>query len=183
MNYNPYFPGGAISMARVLYDGLVEYDDGTPATTSQMAKDVVTFLNWAAEPEHDVRKQYGIKAVILFSALTAMSLYIKRFKWSVIKSRKISKCCITYVLQLWTDVLLVHSLHPSDRTWLQALIMWEAQRVSGVSAHYGCGWFTSIVEIRDLILYYIDSLCVSSSVKVSVLSTQEVDGNGYNFHS
>jgi len=29
MNYNPYFPGGAISMARVLYDGLVEYDDGT----------------------------------------------------------------------------------------------------------------------------------------------------------
>ena len=29
MNYNPYFPGGAISMARVLYDGLVEYDDST----------------------------------------------------------------------------------------------------------------------------------------------------------
>ncbi|KAF8972649.1 cytochrome C1 family-domain-containing protein [Flammula alnicola] len=62
MNYNPYFPGGAISMARVLFDGLVEYDDGTPATTSQMAKDVVTFLSWAAEPEHDERKKYGIKA-------------------------------------------------------------------------------------------------------------------------
>jgi hypothetical protein len=28
MNYNPYFPGGAIAMARVLFDGLVEYDDG-----------------------------------------------------------------------------------------------------------------------------------------------------------
>lgn len=28
LNYNPYFPGGAIGMARVLYDGLVEYDDG-----------------------------------------------------------------------------------------------------------------------------------------------------------
>jgi ubiquinol-cytochrome c reductase cytochrome c1 subunit len=40
MNYNPYFPGGAIGMARILYDGLVEYPDGTPATTSQMAKDV-----------------------------------------------------------------------------------------------------------------------------------------------
>jgi ubiquinol-cytochrome c reductase cytochrome c1 subunit len=89
MNYNPYFPGGAISMARVLFDGVVEYDDGTPATTSQLAKDVVTFLNWAAEPEHDERKQYGIKAVILFSALTAISLYVKRFKWSVVKSRKI----------------------------------------------------------------------------------------------
>jgi len=88
MNYNPYFPGGAISMARVLFDGLVEYDDGTPATTSQMAKDVVTFLSWAAEPEHDERKKNGIKAVILFSALFALSLYVKRFKWTPLKNRK-----------------------------------------------------------------------------------------------
>jgi cytochrome c1 len=28
LNYNPYFPGGAIGMARVLFDGLVDYDDG-----------------------------------------------------------------------------------------------------------------------------------------------------------
>lgn len=62
---------------------------GTPATTSQMAKDVVTFLNWAAEPEHDERKKAGLKAVILFSTLTVISLYVKRFKWSVIKNRKI----------------------------------------------------------------------------------------------
>ena len=26
-----------------------------------MAKDVVTFLNWAAEPEHDERKKAGLK--------------------------------------------------------------------------------------------------------------------------
>ena len=108
MNYNPFFPGGAISMARVLFDGLVEYDDGkhaplrshityrtcfrpqgTPATTSQMAKDVVTFLHWASEPEHDERKKIGLKAVILFSALTAISLYVKRAKWAGIKTRKI----------------------------------------------------------------------------------------------
>ncbi len=31
MNYNPYFPGNAISMARVLFDGLVEYEDGKHA--------------------------------------------------------------------------------------------------------------------------------------------------------
>lgn len=29
-------------MPRLLFDGLVEYEDGTPATTSQMAKDVGT---------------------------------------------------------------------------------------------------------------------------------------------
>ena len=56
-----------------------------------MAKDVVTFLSWAAEPEHDERKQYGLKAVILYAGLTAISLYVKRFKWTVLKSRKISK--------------------------------------------------------------------------------------------
>ncbi|KAG8967401.1 cytochrome c1 [Tulasnella sp. 419] len=89
LNYNPYFPGGAIAMARVLFDGLVEYEDGTPATTSQMAKDVVTFLNWAAEPEHDDRKKIGLQAVIIFSTLTALSLYTKRFKWTPIKNRKI----------------------------------------------------------------------------------------------
>ncbi|KAF8899602.1 cytochrome C1 family-domain-containing protein [Gymnopilus junonius] len=89
MNYNPYFPGGAISMPRVLFDGLVEYDDGTPATTSQMAKDVTTFLSWAAEPEHDERKKYGIKAVIIFSTLFVISVYVKRFKWGPIKNRKL----------------------------------------------------------------------------------------------
>ena len=34
----------------LLSDGLVEYNDGTEATEEQMAKDVVTFLAWAAEP-------------------------------------------------------------------------------------------------------------------------------------
>ena len=51
LHYNPYFPGGAIAMPKMLVDGGVEYDDGTPATETQMAKDVTTFLAWAAEPE------------------------------------------------------------------------------------------------------------------------------------
>lgn len=89
LNYNPYFPNGGIAMARVLFDGLVEYEDGTPATTSQMAKDVVTFLNWASEPELDDRKRMGLKAVITLSALWAVSVWVKRFKWGNIKSRKI----------------------------------------------------------------------------------------------
>jgi ubiquinol-cytochrome c reductase cytochrome c1 subunit len=28
LHYNKYFPGGAIAMARSLYDDLVEYEDG-----------------------------------------------------------------------------------------------------------------------------------------------------------
>ncbi|TIA93575.1 hypothetical protein E3P99_00074 [Wallemia hederae] len=90
MNFNPYFPGGGIAMGRVLFDGLVEYDDGTPATTTQMAKDVATFLSWASEPEHDDRKKMGFQAVIILSAMTAISLYVKRLKWSPIKTRKLT---------------------------------------------------------------------------------------------
>ncbi|RMD44350.1 hypothetical protein DV735_g813, partial [Chaetothyriales sp. CBS 134920] len=89
LNFNPYFPGTGIAMARVLFDGLVEYEDGTPATTSQMAKDVVEFLNWAAEPEADDRKKMGYKAIILTTALFALSVWVKRYKWSPIKTRKI----------------------------------------------------------------------------------------------
>ncbi|CAJ0765740.1 20675_t:CDS:2 [Entrophospora sp. SA101] len=87
--YNPYFPGGSIAMARALHDGLIEYEDGTPATTSQMAKDVTTFLNWAAEPEHDARKKMGLKAIAILSIMLALSVYLKRWKWTTIKSRKI----------------------------------------------------------------------------------------------
>ena len=76
-------------MARTLFDGVVEYEDGTPATTSQMAKDVSTFLAWAAEPEHDDRKKMCLKATIILTSLTVLSIYLKRFKWAPIKSRKI----------------------------------------------------------------------------------------------
>ncbi|SCU85500.1 LAFA_0D16028g1_1 [Lachancea sp. 'fantastica'] len=87
-NYNPYFPGGSIAMARVLFDELVEYEDGTPATTSQMAKDVTAFLHWCSEPEHDERKRLGIKAVIVLSSLYLISVWVKKFKWAGIKNRK-----------------------------------------------------------------------------------------------
>lgn len=87
--YNPYFPGGAISMAQALYNEIIEYEDGTPATQSQLAKDVTTFLKWTAEPEHDTRKRMIIKTVMIFSVLIGISYYMKRHKWSVIKSRKL----------------------------------------------------------------------------------------------
>ena len=76
-------------MARVLYDGLVEYEDGTPATASQMAKDVVEFLNWSAEPEMDSRKKMGIKVLIIGGLLFGLSIWVKKYKWTNIKTRKL----------------------------------------------------------------------------------------------
>jgi len=87
--YNPYFPGGAIGMAQALYNEIIEYSDGTPATLSQLAKDVCTFLKWAAEPEHDTRKRMFIKVMVILSILTGVSYYYKRLKWAPVKSRKI----------------------------------------------------------------------------------------------
>ncbi|KAH9860318.1 cytochrome c1 [Plenodomus biglobosus] len=89
LNFNPYFPGTGIAMARVLYDDLVEYDDGTKASTSQMAKDVVEFLNWTAEPEMDDRKKMGWKVLAVTSVLFAISVWVKRYKWAPLKTRKL----------------------------------------------------------------------------------------------
>jgi ubiquinol-cytochrome c reductase cytochrome c1 subunit len=109
MNYNPFFPGGAISMARVLFDGLVEYEDGKRCISgvSIILTMVLFFLQvpllrpprWPRtlslsfigplNQNIDERKKIGLKAVILFSALTAISLYVKRAKWAGIKTRKI----------------------------------------------------------------------------------------------
>jgi ubiquinol-cytochrome c reductase cytochrome c1 subunit len=116
LNFNPYFPGTKIAMARVLYDGLVEYPDGTPATTSQMAKDVVTFLNWASEPEHDDRKRMGAQALAIISTLFALSIWVKRFKWAGVKVSH-----DRYMLSLCTHA--DHHPSPSCRaeSWYTAL--------------------------------------------------------------
>jgi len=88
--FNPYFPGGAISMAQAIYNETIEYSDGTPAYASQLTKDVCTFLKWAAEPEYDTRQEMALKAMFIFSVLISISYYYKRHKWSTLKSRKIA---------------------------------------------------------------------------------------------
>lgn len=90
LHYNPYFPGGAIAMPKPIDDGQVEYEDGTPATTSQMAKDVAMFLAWTAEPEHDERKKNGMAWLVAIAAGLAVTGFYKRFRWSILKTRKIT---------------------------------------------------------------------------------------------
>ncbi|MBA0615286.1 hypothetical protein Godav_015440 [Gossypium davidsonii] len=89
LHYNPYFPGGAIAMPKMLNDGAIEYEDGTPATEAQMGKDVVTFLSWAAEPEMEERKLMGFKWIFVLSLALLQAAYYRRLKWSVLKSRKL----------------------------------------------------------------------------------------------
>lgn len=75
--YNPYFPGGKISMAPPLMDGLVDYQDGTGNSKDQLARDLVNFLQWAAEPEMEMRKRMGVK-VMLFLAIFTLLFYLAK---------------------------------------------------------------------------------------------------------
>ncbi|MEI6730248.1 MAG: cytochrome c1 [Pseudomonadota bacterium] len=83
--YNHFFPGHWISMPPPLSDGSVTYQDGTRASIDQMARDVVTFLQWAAEPEMQARKQMGLKVLIFLSILTTFLYIIKRRIWKNVK--------------------------------------------------------------------------------------------------
>jgi ubiquinol-cytochrome c reductase cytochrome c1 subunit len=79
--YNPYFPGGNILMPPPLAEGQVSYSDGTKASVEQMSKDVVTFLQWAAEPEMEARKEMGIKVLIYLAIFTGFMYVAKRNLW------------------------------------------------------------------------------------------------------
>ncbi len=85
---NETFPGGFISMPPPLSDGLVEYSDGTPATTEQMAKDVSAFLMWAAEPHMTARKEAGVRNFIFLVVLAALLYLTNKKLWKAIKKRK-----------------------------------------------------------------------------------------------
>ncbi|KYN01841.1 Cytochrome c1-2, heme protein, mitochondrial, partial [Cyphomyrmex costatus] len=88
--FNIYFPGNVMSMAQMLSTGVVEYDDGTPSTISQMAKDIVEFLSWTSSQEFDVRKRMFIKAVGICILLLASVGHYMRFVWSHHRSRQIA---------------------------------------------------------------------------------------------
>lgn len=79
--FNHIFPGNAISMPPQVMDDLVSYADGTKATKEQITHDVVTFLNWAAEPELDARKSMGLKVMIFLGIFTALLYALKRQIW------------------------------------------------------------------------------------------------------
>ena len=86
--YNKYMPGNKIKMSAPLSDGLVEYSDSTQATTAQMAKDVTTFLVWAAEPHLEAQHRMGFKAIIYLIILFTLVYMSKQKVWSQYTSKK-----------------------------------------------------------------------------------------------
>lgn len=84
-HYNPYFAGGIIKMPPPLSAGQVSYQDGTNTSLEQEAHDVVSFLQWAAEPEMEARKRMGMKVMLFLAAMTGFFIAAKKRIWSKIE--------------------------------------------------------------------------------------------------
>jgi ubiquinol-cytochrome c reductase cytochrome c1 subunit len=72
-------------MPPVLNPGQVEYADGTEATVDQMARDVSSFLAWAAEPELETRRQMGIRMILFLIVLGGLTYAVKRKVWADVR--------------------------------------------------------------------------------------------------
>ena len=84
--YNAFMYGNNIKMPNPLSEGLIEYNDGTLATEEQMAKDVVTFMAWAAEPHLEARHKIGFKAIIYLIIITILVYFSMKKLWSRVES-------------------------------------------------------------------------------------------------
>ncbi|MDX2235466.1 MAG: cytochrome c1 [Hyphomonadaceae bacterium] len=85
LSYNRYFPGYWISMAAPLSPERVIYADGTEATVDQMARDVVAFLSWAADPKETDRRRAGFAVLIYLAILTGLLYVAYRQVWRNVK--------------------------------------------------------------------------------------------------
>ena len=85
--YNKYMYGNKIKMPIPLSDGQVEYADGTEASAEQMAKDVVTFMMWAAEPHLETRHKMGFRVIIYLFILSILVYFSMKKIWSRIETK------------------------------------------------------------------------------------------------
>lgn len=86
--YNKYYPGNVIAMPKPLNDGQVTYPKGAngqpvvPEVTAQYAKDVTSFLMWAAEPHMEARKRLGLRVLLFLAVLSGLLYYVKKRVWA-----------------------------------------------------------------------------------------------------
>ena len=90
--WNPYFPGGWIGMPAPLSDEMIDFDDGTPASVSQMSKDVCCFLSWCAEPWMDERKYSFTKLQLTSMAVIPFTFYWYKTRFNMAKLRRLRVC-------------------------------------------------------------------------------------------
>ena len=81
MYYNKWIAGNQTAMPNPLYDGSVDYDDGTDNNYKQLAEDITVFLTWAAEPELEKRKSMGIKVILFFIIFGLLAYLSKKRLW------------------------------------------------------------------------------------------------------
>jgi cytochrome c1 len=84
-HYNPYFKGGYIGMADqlspIVEAGAITFEDGTQVTKQQLAKDVVTFLQWASDPKQEQRKSMGLQVMAYLLLLSGLLYLAYRQVW------------------------------------------------------------------------------------------------------
>ncbi|CAN5328514.1 cytochrome c1 [soil metagenome] len=80
--YNHIYPGHAIKMPKPISDGQVTFDDGSPATVQQYAKDVSAFLMWTAEPHLEARKRLGLQVMLFLLVLSGLLYFTKKKVWA-----------------------------------------------------------------------------------------------------
>ena len=73
-------------MAQQLSENMVQYSDGTPSTEEQMAKDVVTFLAWAAEPHLEARHKMGFKVILYLLIISILVFYSMKKIWARVET-------------------------------------------------------------------------------------------------
>ncbi|MGQ0527089.1 MAG: cytochrome c1 [Alphaproteobacteria bacterium] len=81
-HYNAAMPGHIIAMLAPLSADMVMYEDQTPQTVAQYARDVSHFLTWAADPYMEDRKRMGVKVILFLAVFTVIMYAVKRKVWS-----------------------------------------------------------------------------------------------------
>jgi ubiquinol-cytochrome c reductase cytochrome c1 subunit len=93
LHYNPYFISAPyLAMPPPLSDDLVTYaqnkdesaENDVPETTDQYAKDVTSFLMWAAEPHMVDRKAMGLTVMVFLVIFAGLVYYTKKKVWAAL---------------------------------------------------------------------------------------------------
>ena len=79
---NTAFPGGWISMAPPLSDGIVEFADGHNNDVHHLSEDVAAFLMWTAEPKLVARKQAGMTGFLFLTVLSVLLYLTNKKIWA-----------------------------------------------------------------------------------------------------